>query len=109
MTFQPSERRPPTELIKQTTITKTEKHAAEKDKDKNSQDQTNEEELSSLPEKQLRVIIVKMIQNLEIKVEAQTNRLEAWIQKTQEMFAKDLEALSNKQLIMNNKIIEIKN
>ena len=108
MTFQPSERRPQTELIKQTAVTKTRKHEAEKDKDKNSQDQTTEEELSSLPEKQLRVIIVKMIQSLEIKVEAQTNGLEAWIQKTQEMFAKDLEALSNKQLIMN-KIIEIKN
>ena len=33
----------------------------------------------SLPQKEFRIIIVKMIQNLEIKVEAQTNRLEAWI------------------------------
>ena len=50
-----------------------------------------------------------MIQNLEIKVEAQMNRLESWIEKTQEMVTKGLEALSNYQLIMNDKIIEIKN
>lgn len=50
-----------------------------------------------------------MIQYLKIKVEAQINRLESWIKKTQEMFTKGLEALSNYQLIMNNKIIEIKN
>ena len=45
-----------------------------------------------------------MIQYLKIKVEAQINRLESWIKKTQEMFTKGLEALSNYQLIMNNKI-----
>lgn len=36
-----------------------------------------------------------MIQNLEINVEAQINKLEAWIEKTQEMFMNHLEALSN--------------
>ena len=93
--FQPVERRPQTESIKQIAITKTEKHAEKKEQDKNPQDQTNGEELCRLPEKQLRVIIVKMIQNLEINVEAQINKLEEWIEKTQEMFMNHLEALSN--------------
>ena len=70
---------------------------------------TNEDQIDNLPGKEFRVMIVKMIQNLKNKMEACVNRPEAWIQKTQEMFARDLEALSNKQLIMNNKIIEIKN
>ena len=36
-----------------------------KEQGKNSPDQTNEEEMGSLPEKEFRVLIVKMIQNLE--------------------------------------------
>ena len=35
-----------------------------KKKGKNPPDQTNEEEIGSLPEKEFRVMIVKMIQNL---------------------------------------------
>ena len=58
-----------------------------KEQGKNPPDQTNEEELGSLPEKEFRVMIVKMTQNLG-------NRME----KIQEMFNKDLEELkSNKQ------------
>ena len=38
-------------------------------------------------------MIVKMIQNLEIKMETWINILEAWVEKTQEMFNKDLEEL----------------
>ena len=34
-----------------------------KEQGKNSPDQTNEEEIGSLPEKEFRVMIVKMIQN----------------------------------------------
>ena len=45
---------------------------------------------------------VKMIQNLG-------NRMEAWIQKIQEMFNEDLEELKNKQTEMNNTITEMKN
>ena len=62
-----------------------------KEYDKNLQDQINEEESSHQPEKEVRVIIVKMIQNLENKMKAQINRLEAQIKKMQEMFNKDLE------------------
>jgi len=62
-----------------------------KEYDKNLQDQINEEESSNQPEQEVRVIIVKMIQNLENKMKAQINRLEARIKKMQEMFSKDLE------------------
>ena len=73
-----------------------------KEQGKNLQDQINEEEIGNLPEKEFRVMIVKMMQNLG-------NRIEAWIEKTQETFNKDLEELKNKQTVMNNTIIEMKN
>ena len=43
-------------------------------------------------------MIVKMIQNLENKMEAWIHRLEAQIRKIQEMLNKDLKELKNKQL-----------
>ena len=61
-----------------------------KEQGKILQDQINEEEIGNLPEKEFRVMIVKMIQNLR-------NRMEARIEKIQEMFNKDLEELKNKQ------------
>ena len=67
-----------------------------KEQGKNPPDQTNEEEIGSLPEKEFRVMIVKIIQNLG-------NRME----KIQESFNKDLEELKNKQTMMNNTINEI--
>ena len=68
-----------------------------KEQGKNPPDLTNEEEIS-LPEKEFRIMIVKMIQNLG-------NRME----KIQEMFNQDLEELKSKQTVMNNTINEIKN
>ena len=73
-----------------------------KEKGKNLQDQINEEEIGNLPEKEFRVMIVKMIQNLR-------NRMEVWIEKIQEMFYKDLGELKNKQTEMNNTITGMKN
>ena len=67
-----------------------------KEQGKNSPDQTNKEEIGSLPKKEFRVIRVKMIQNLG-------NRME----KIQETFNKDLEELKSKQTMMNNTINEI--
>ena len=67
-----------------------------KEQGKNTPGQTNEEEIGSLPEKEVRVMIVKMIQNLG-------NRME----KIQGMFNKDLEELKSKQTMMNNTINEI--
>ena len=40
-----------------------------KEQDKNPQDQINEEEIGKLPEKEFRVMIVKMIQNLGNSIE----------------------------------------
>ena len=63
---------------------------------KNPPDQTNEEEMGSLPEKRIQSNDIKMIQNLG-------NRME----KTQETFNKDLEERKSKHIMMNNTINEI--
>ena len=67
-----------------------------KEQGKTPPDQTNEEEIGSLPEIEFRVMIVKMIQNLG-------NRME----KIKETFNKDLEELKSKQTMMNTTINEI--
>ena len=56
-----------------------------KEQGKNPPDQTNEEEIDSLLEKEFKVMIVKMIQNLGNKMK-----------KVQETFNKDLEELEKK-------------
>ena len=53
-------------------------------------------------------MIVKIIQNLEIKIESQINRLETRTEKMQERFNKDLEEIKKSHYIMNNAINEIK-
>ena len=63
----------------------------------------------SLPEKEFRIMIIKMIQNLENKMELQINSLETRIEKKQEIFNKDLEETKKSQSVMNNAITEIKN
>ena len=78
-----------------------------KEPDKNPKNQTKEKEIGSLPEKEFRIMIVKMTQNLENKMELQINRLETRIENTQKMFNKDLEEIKNSQSIMNNAITEI--
>ena len=50
-----------------------------KEHDKCPPNQTKEEEIGSLPEKEFRIMIIKMIQNLENKMELQINRLETRI------------------------------
>ena len=61
-----------------------------KGQDKTPEKQLSEVETGNLPEKEFRIIIVKMIQDLG-------KRMEAKIKKMQEMFTKDLEELKNKQ------------
>ena len=56
-----------------------------KEQGKNPPDQTNEEEIGSLPEKEFRVMVLKMIQNAGKRMG-----------KIQEMFNKDLEELKSK-------------
>ena len=77
--------------------------------DKCPPNQTKEEEIGNLPEKEFQIMIVKMIQNLENKMELQINSLETRIEKMQEKFNKDLEEIKKSQSIMNNAISEIKN
>ena len=59
--------------------------------------QINEEEIGKLPEKEFRKMIVKMIKNLENKME-----------KMQESINKDLEELKNKHADTNNTITDVK-
>ena len=68
-----------------------------KEQGKNQPDLTNEDEIGSVPEKELKIMIVKMIQILD--------RME----KIQETLYKDLEELKSKQTMMNNTINAIKN
>ena len=68
-----------------------------KEQGKNPPDQTNEEEMVSLPKKEFRVMIKKLIQNLGIRME-----------RIQETLHKDLEELKSKQTMKNNTINEIK-
>ena len=70
-----------------------------KEQIRNMEVQINEEEIGKLPEKEFRIIIVKMIKkNLENKME-----------KMQESINKDLKELENKHAKTNNTITEIKN
>ena len=62
-----------------------------KEQDKCPSNQTKEEEIGNLLDKELQILILKMIQNLENKMELQINSLETRIEKMQERFNKDLE------------------
>ena len=79
-----------------------------KEHDKSPPNQTKEEDIGNLPEKEFRTMIVKMIQNLENKMELQINSLETRIEKTQEKFKKDLEKIKKSRSITNNPITETK-
>ena len=74
-----------------------------KEQDKTPENQLNEVEIGNLPEKEFRIMIVNMIQDLG-------KRMEAKIEKMQEMFNKDLEELKNKHLEeLKNKQTEMNN
>ena len=69
-----------------------------KEQTRNTEVQINEVEIGKLPEKEFRIMIVKMIKNFEDRME-----------KMQESINKDLEQLKNKHTATNNIINEIKN
>ena len=69
-----------------------------KEHDKCPPNQTKEEDIGSLPEKELKIKIVKMIQNLENKMELQIGSLETRIENMQEMFNKDLEEIKKESI-----------
>ena len=68
-----------------------------KEQTRNTEVQINEEEIGWLPEKEFGIMIVKMIKNLENKME-----------KMQELINKDLEELKNTHAETNNTITESK-
>ena len=57
-----------------------------KEQDKCPPNQTKEGEMGNLPDKEFQIMMVKLIKNLEIKMESQKNSLEARIEKMQEKF-----------------------
>ena len=69
-----------------------------KEQTRNTGVQINEEEIGKLPKQEFKIMIVKMIKNLENKME-----------KMQESISKNLEELKNKHTETNNTITEIKN
>ena len=69
-----------------------------KEQARNREVQINEEEIGKLPEKEFKIMIVKMIKNLENKTE-----------KMQESINKNLNELKNKNTETNSTITEIKN
>ena len=73
-----------------------------KEQDKTWETQLNEVEIGNLPEKEFRIMIVKMIQDLG-------KRMEAKSEKMQEMFNTDTEELKKRQTEMDSTITEIKN
>ena len=89
--FQPTERVPKhsnlNKMKRQRNIQQGKKH------DKRSPNQTKEEEIGSLSEKEFRIMIVKMIQNLENKMELQINSLETRTEKMHGIVNKDLEEI----------------
>ena len=64
-----------------------------KEQDERPLNQTKEEEIGNLPDKEFQIMIVTIMQNLEIKMESQINSLETRIEKMQETFNKDLEEI----------------
>ena len=70
------------------------------EQDKTPEKQLNEVEIGKVPGKEFRIMIVNLIQDLG-------KRMEAKIEKMQEMFNKDLEEQKRNQTTMKNTINEI--
>ena len=73
-----------------------------KEQDKTPEEQLSEVEIGNLPEKNFGVMIIKMIQYLGKRMDAQCEKL-------QESFNKDLENIKNNQTELKNTITETKN
>ena len=68
-----------------------------KEQIRNTEVQMNEEEIGKLPEKEFTIMIVKMIKNLEDKMD-----------KMQESINKDTEELKSKHTETNNTLLKLK-
>ena len=78
-----------------------EEYVSYKGKGKIPEEQLSEVKLGNLPEKEFRITIVKMIQDLRKRMAVQS-------EETQEMFNKEIEDLKNNQTLMNT-VTETKN
>ena len=87
--MKPGKRRPQTQQVKKKNNEKAEKYYT-------NEVQINEDKTGKLPEKEFRIMIVKMIENLENKME-----------KLQESINQVLEELKNKHAETNNTVTEI--
>jgi len=67
-----------------------------KEQTRNTEVQINEEEIGKLPEKEFRKMIIKMIKNLENKME-----------EMQESVNKDIEELKNKHTETNTQLLKL--
>ena len=77
---------------------KRQRNTQMKEQTRNTEVQINEEEIGKPPEKEFRIMMVKVIKNLENKME-----------KMQELINKELGELKNKHTETNNTITEIEN
>ena len=73
-----------------------------KEHGRKSQDQINKEEINNLPEREFRMMIVKMLPRLENRIEKMQETLN-----TVNTITKDIEEIKNKQTVMNSTITEI--
>ena len=90
--MKPGKRRPQTQQVKKKNNEKAEKYYT-------NEVQINEDKTGKLPEKEFRIMIVKMIKKKPLKK----------MEKMQESINKYLEELKNKHTETNNTITEIKN
>ena len=70
-----------------------------KEQDKCPPNQTKEEERGNILDKEFRIMAVKMIQNLENKLELQINSLKTRIKRMQDRFKKNLEEIIQRRTI----------
>ena len=78
-----------------------------KEQDKTPEKQLNEVEIGNLPEKEFRIMIVKMIQDLGKRMEAKIEKMQEMFKDLEELKNKHLEELKNKQTEMNDTITKM--
>ena len=97
--MKPGKRRPQTPYANNNNNNENEeKYCTKKEQTRDTRVQINEEEIGKVPEEEFRILIVKMIQNLENKMK-----------KRQDSNNKDIEELKNNHTEINNKNTEIEN
>ena len=106
--LQPVEGKPHSQKDRQNE--KAEGYVPDEGTDKTTEKQLNEVQIGNLPEKEFRIVIVKVIQDLGKRMEAKIKKMQEMFNKVlEELNNKHLEELKNKQTEMNNTITEMKN